>query len=115
MTLQELPDLLRVAGAAVGSLVSMLWLRETLWLRRVIVFIGGLTFSVSAQTQVSKWTHLDPGFFLGFILGACSMAFFAKTIESWQSVNFGRIATDVIRKWLGLPPSSTVPVPLKEG
>lgn len=108
----DLADLLRSAPGALGSLVSLLWLKETLWLRRVILFIGGWTFAAGAQGQVSKWTHLEPGFVLGFMLGVGSMALFAKVIESWQSINFGRIATDAVRKWLGLAPSTTKPAPL---
>ncbi len=102
MVLSDFPELARAWPGALGSLLSMLWTREPLLFKRVILFIGGAGFSLGARSWVSEQTNLADGFVLGFLLGLGSMTFFAKCFETWQDLNLSDWLRDVLRKWSGL-------------
>jgi hypothetical protein len=104
MNLQDFPELIRAAPGALGSLVSMLWLKETEWLRRAILFVGGSGFSYGATPWVAMRTNLENGFFLAFVLGLGSMAFFSKCFETLQDFALAKWFNALLYRYTGVTP-----------
>jgi uncharacterized membrane protein YfcA len=107
----EGPDFIHAAWGAAGSAISMLWLKESSWRRRVVLFFGGVVCAVIATPDAAQRVHLSSGL-LALMLGVSSMAILAKVFETIQDFNLGKFARDVAYKWAGLPPASTRPTPL---
>lgn len=96
------PELAKLTPGAVGSFVSMLWIKET-WPRKSVMFLAGAAMSHYGSPTVSKWSGLDPGF-TGFLVGLFGMAIVAKIFDIWRGFELGSIFTEWVRKMLGLPP-----------
>jgi hypothetical protein len=106
------PSPVELIGAGVGSALSAVWLPQAI-LRRLVFFVGGWAFAIGAGPEIAAHTHWPPGsFLLAFVLGTCSMSFFAKVLETWDRFNLGGLARDAARKWIGLPSKETAPAPL---
>jgi len=108
-----LPNPLELVGGGAGSFMSAVWLREPI-LKRFCFFLGGWVFAIGAGPEIAVRTHWPSGsFLLAFVLGTCSMSFFAKLLQTWEKFNLGGLARDAARKWAGLPPKETDRAPLE--
>jgi hypothetical protein len=112
MNISDIPELGHTALGAVGSVVGLLWMEETTWLRRIILFVGGVVFAVVATPDVSAHVHVGPGL-VCLMLGMGSMMTMANVLKTIKDFNLGKLARDVAYKWTGVTPSPpTQPVPL---
>lgn len=96
------PELAKAVPGVAGSLVSMLFIKDT-WPRRVAMFCAGSALSIFGSAWVTKFSGLDAGF-SGFILGLFGMAIVAKFFQTWETFELSVILRDWVRKLLGLPP-----------
>lgn len=85
----------------IGSLVSLLFLSDTLG-RRFLMFIAGCAFAYFGSAWASKTSGLDPKF-AGFLLGLFGMVAVSKTFQTWNDLELTFILRDWLRKLLGLP------------
>jgi hypothetical protein len=111
MNVFDIPEVSRGAWGAAGSVISMLWMRETARLRLIVLFFGGVVSAVLATPDVAQRVHVSAGL-VAFMLGVSSMAILAKVFETIQDFNLGKFVRDVAYKWVGLPPATTRPAPL---
>lgn len=99
----EIPEwLTRVFPGALGSLVSMLFVRDT-WLRRAGMFAAGCALAYFGTPWVAKASDLDRGF-TGFLLGLFGMAVVGKIFETLRDLEPATFIRDWLRKRAGLPP-----------
>lgn len=96
------PEVVKVAPGIAGSLVSLLWLRDITWPRKLAMFVAGAMFARFAGQALTDWTHLDAGVG-GFLLGLFGMSVVAKLFDTWEKFDLGTILNEWIRKVLGLP------------
>lgn len=101
-------EALRILPGAAGAAVSLLWVRDVNWPRRIGMFLGGATLAYWGTPWAAKWAQLDAGF-AGFLLGLLGMHLVAKVIDVWVTFELGAILRDWLRQILRLPP-----VPPKE-
>ena len=95
------PELVKVVPGTVGSLVSMLFIKDT-WPRKVAMFVAGAGLARYGSEPLSGFTHLSEGF-AGFLLGLFGMAVVAKVFDTWDHFDVGTILVEWVRKVLGLP------------
>lgn len=115
MNLFEIPEAVHASLAAVGSAISMVWMKETAWTRRVVLFLGGVVFGIVATPDVSHRVNLSTNL-VALMLGLGSMATMAKLFETIQGFNLGKLARDLAYKLGGLPapPEPAITVPPKD-
>lgn len=101
------PEISKDAPGVFGSLVSMLWLKDT-WPRKTATFLAGAVLSRYGTGTVSNWAGLDGGF-TGFLMGLFGMALVSMAFEWLQRSNPGSLFTEWLRKVLGLPPKEDTP------
>lgn len=114
MNIADIPEAVHAALAATGSAISMIWMKETAWSRRVVLFLGGVVFGIVATPDVSHRVNLSTNL-VALMLGLGSMATLAKLFETIQGFNLGKLARDLAYKWGGLPvpPAEVPPIPPK--
>jgi len=95
------PEVLKAVPGAAGSLLSMLFIKDT-WPRRLGLFCGGAATAYFGGAWAAKFTGLDQGF-AGFLLGLLGMMVFAKVVESWNKFDASGLLIEWIRKIAGLP------------
>lgn len=99
----EIPEwVTRTFPGALGSLVSMLFIRDTP-VRRLGMFAAGAALAYFATPWTMKALDLDAGF-TGFLLGLFGMVAVSKAFETWQALEWTAIVRDFLRKLFGLPP-----------
>jgi len=96
------PEVMKAVPGAVGSIASMLFIKDT-WPRRAAMFIAGASLAYWGSPWASKFTGLDAGF-AGFLLGLFGMAAVAKLFQTWSELELGALFTEALRKLFGLPP-----------
>lgn len=107
MNWHELPEITKVVPGALGSLFSMLWLKETLG-RRISMFFGGVTIAFYGTPYAAKVTNFDNGI-AGFLLGLFGMSLVASLFQGWQKLDMSIILRDTLRSLLRLPPTKDLP------
>lgn len=99
----EVPEwITRVFPGALGSLVSMLFIKDTP-VRRLGMFAAGATLAYFATPWTMKALDLDAGF-TGFLLGLFGMVVVSKAFETWHALELTTILRDFLRKIFGLAP-----------
>ena len=96
------PEVMKAVPGAAGSLVSMLFIKET-WPRRIALFLAGAALSFYGTPWLQKVVALDAGF-AGFLLGMTGMAVIAKLFAAWDSLELGSMLRDFLRQLFRLPP-----------
>jgi hypothetical protein len=110
------PEAMKALPGAAGSFVSMLFVRDVPWPRRLGMFLGGAALAYWGSPWASKWAALDAGF-AGFMLGLLGMRLVAKVFEAWDQLELASLLRDILRQWLRLqpaPPPATPPEQQKE-
>lgn len=94
------PDLGKHLAGPLGALVALLWLTGS-WLRKTAMFMAGWALSYYGSPAAAEWLGFSEGF-SGFLLGLFGMSIVDKIFEVWQSMEFGVIFKDWLRKKLGV-------------
>jgi len=97
------PEFGKLLPGAIGAAVSTIFMKEETWPRRLGMALAGMAAARFGGASASAWTGLDASF-TGFLLGLFSMAIVAGVFETWRSLQLGPLATEWLRKVLGLPP-----------
>jgi pilus assembly protein TadC len=97
------PEAAKFVPGAVGSLFSMLWIKEH-YARMIVMFFGGVAFSYYASTYTVRVTGFDTGI-AGFLLGLFGMSIIASLFAGWQKLDISIILRDTLRSFLRLPPA----------
>ena len=100
------PEVLKALPGAAGSLVSILFVRDVTWPRRIGMFIGGAALAYWGSPWAAKWAQLDAGF-AGFLLGLLGMRIVAKLMDGWDTFELGTLLRDWLRQLLRLPPKES--------
>ena len=101
MTPFDNPEVVKTAPGVVGSLVSMLFIKEPI-VRRLAMFLAGAALARFGTPWLARLSGLDEGF-AGFMLGLFGMAVIAKMFQAWETFELSLILRDWMRKVLGLP------------
>src|SRR4051812_25481355 len=102
------PEITKALPGAAGSLVSMLFIRDVAWPRRIGMFIGGAALAYWGAPWAAAWAQLDKGF-AGFVLGLLGMRLVTKVFEAWDALELGSLLRDWLRQLLRLPPPPPSP------
>lgn len=103
MELQDIqPGLIKAIPGAAGSIVSMLFIKDT-WPRKIAMLIAGVFTAWFLSPFLAKHTSLDEGT-AGFLIGLFAMTVTAKTFDTWQKFDVSSILGEWVRKLLNLRP-----------
>lgn len=92
----ETQDFARHAPGLIGSVVALLWVRDT-WKRSVACVGGGMASSYYVSPSVVVWTSADPSL-AGFLVGLFSVAVAAKLFETIDAVQPRSVIDRILRK-----------------
>lgn len=98
-----IPEVSKALPGFAGSFVSMMFLGETRWPRRIGMFVAGSVTSIYGAPAATKFTGLDLQF-AGFLLGLFGMALTESLFKTWAQLELAPLLTAKLRALLGLPP-----------
>ncbi len=84
----------------VGSGVSMLFLKETSWPRRIGSLLAGAAISYYATPWLVGYTNMPAGL-TGFLAGLSGLLIVSKLMDIITNIELMGFVTEWIRKWLG--------------
>lgn len=90
------------AAGPIGAISAMLVMQDT-WPRRIAMFVPSVALSYYGGDWVASEVAL-PASLTGFLVGLLGMAFIAKILDTWDTLDLGSLLKRWITKLLGLPP-----------
>lgn len=96
-------EAVKIAPGAIGSLVSLLFLKEESKTRRWGSFFAGAAISYYFTPWLTRFTDMPPGL-TGFLAGLTGLLLVSKVMDMINRLDLLSIATDWIRSWLRIDP-----------
>ena len=96
-------DALKAIPGVIGSLVSMLFVKEDSWPRRILMWLGGAAFAYYGTPWVAPKVAIPEGL-SGFLVGLTGMFVVAKSVEAWNGLALAPLLEQLLRTVLRLPP-----------